>query len=283
MIHWQWTSFEDYSFPYITGNGFSVQCKYIWNYDGYKINPNKDNNWVFIKTDYIKEFFDSIKLDISFFVFTHNSDFPITEEHLRFLDDPRVIVWFAENANVYHPKLKSIPIGIASAGYIHGDISILNRIRSEENEKTNMVYANFSVNTSKNSMERQKCLEQTGITLIADVNGGWNGYEGGYKVPDTFEGYLRSLSKSYFCISPKGNGIDCHRTWESLYVKTIPIVTRSMVVEEHKYMPIIILDDWSEFKNISFSKELYDKTWNGFNIEELYLHNYMKRIMREIN
>ena len=59
----QWTSFEDHSFPYLTGNSFAVQCKYIWNYDGYKQNPNKNNDWVFVKTDYTP-LFEKLKLDI---------------------------------------------------------------------------------------------------------------------------------------------------------------------------------------------------------------------------
>ena len=34
-------------------------------------------------------------------------------------------------------------------------------------------------------------------------------------------------------ISPNGNGIDCVRTWESLYVGTVPLVPRSPVTEHH--------------------------------------------------
>ena len=32
--------------------------------------------------------------------------------------------------------------------------------------------------------------------------------------------YRKVLSNSYFVISPPGNGIDCHRTWEALIHKT---------------------------------------------------------------
>lgn len=277
----QWKSFDDHSYPYITGNSIAVKCKHIWNYDGYKINSKSNNEtWVFIKTDYIGEFFSKIHLKQPSVIFTHNSDYPINEAYLKYLDDPRVLVWFAQNVAIKHPKLKPFPIGIANAGYSHGDISIVNKIRSQNNKKHNMFYANFNINNNKN--EREYCLQQTGITLRNDVDGGWNGFAGGYKLPTTFEGYLGDLSRSYFCLSPKGNGIDCHRTWEALYMGCIPIVTKSEIAEAHKDMPIIILDDWLDFKKITFDENLYHKIWNNFNIGDLHLDNYLKRIMKEI-
>jgi hypothetical protein len=280
-MHAQWKSFDDHSYPYITGNSIAVKCKHVWNYDGYKINPKSNNhNWAFIKTDYIGEFFSKVQFKDPLVVFTHNSDYTLNEGYVKYLDDPRVLVWFAQNVGIKHPKLKPFPIGIANAGYSHGDISIVNKIRSQNNKKENMFYANFSINNNK--IEREYCLQQTGINLRNDVNGGWNGFAGGYKLPTTFEGYLTDLSKSYFCLSPKGNGIDCHRTWEALYMGCIPIVTKSEVAEAHKDMPIIILDDWADFKNISFDETLYHKIWNNFNIGDLHLDNYLKRIIKEI-
>lgn len=277
----QWKTFEDHSFPYLNGNGFAVQCKHVWNYDGYKINPySKPENWVYVKTDYIGDFFSKVNLKFPFVIFTGNSDYSINESHLKYLNDSRVICWFAQNANIDHPKIRPIPIGLAPIGYAHGDISAINKIRIEDNVKDKMFYTNFSV--QNNRTEREYCLQQTGLSIVEETNGGWNGFAGGYKLPNTFEGYLRDMSKCYFCLSPKGNGIDCHRTWESLYLKTIPIVTKSLVASSHSDFPIIILNDWSEFKNINFSKELYEKIWNNFDVCKLHSDNYTKRIIKLI-
>jgi hypothetical protein len=277
----QWKSFEDHSFPYLNGNSFAVQCKHIWNYDGYKINPhNKPSNWVYIKTDYIDNFFSSVKLLEKLVVFTGNSDYTINEGHLKYLNSDRVLFWFGQNVTIKHPKLKSIPIGLAPAGYSHGDVAVVNKIRNEHNIKENMFYANYSL--QNNRQEREYCLTQTNISLKITENTGWNGFAGGYSLPTTFENYLRDLSRSYFCISPKGNGIDCHRTWESLYMGAIPIVTKCEVAEDHADMPILILNDWSEFKNTNFSQELYNSIWNNFNIGDLHLDNYLKRIQKFI-
>lgn len=276
-LYWQWSSFEDLSFPYITGNGFASQCKYIWNYDGFKVNPTKENNWVFVKTDYVKDFFENCPVKESFVIFSHNSDYSIDSSYESLLNDPRVIVWFAQNVDFNHPKLKPIPIGVANAGYSHGDIEVLNRVQSELVTKSALFYANYSINN--NRAERAYCLKQTGVPLPKDINGGWKGFAGGYKVPNTFEGYLKDISRAYFCVSPKGNGIDCHRTWEALYVRTIPIVTKSQVVSHYKNFPIVILDDWSEFKKTNFTPELYYKIWDNFDITQLHIDNYLKTLL----
>jgi len=58
-----------------------------------------------------------------------------------------------------------------------------------------------------------------------------------------------------FVASPPGNGLDCHRTWEALYVKTIPIVLRSVAMEyfaQHG-LPIYIIDNWSDLNTLSES------------------------------
>jgi hypothetical protein len=277
-MYWQWTTNADHSFPYITGNGFAANCKKIWNYDGYIENPNSANdNWIFIKTDYVADYFSTIGLRSPSIIFTHNSDHPITESYRKYLDNPNVLVWFAQNVKFNHPKLRAIPIGIANAGYANGDINLITRIREEKNQKNSLFYANYSIQT--NQSERQYCLSQTCIELEPLHDGGWLDFAGGYVQPKTFEEYLRDLSKSYFCISPSGNGIDCHRTWESIYVGTIPIITRSQMSDQYSNFPIIVLDDWSDFKTINFNAELYSEVWNNFNLDELRIDNYLKRII----
>ena len=57
---------------------------------------------------------------------------------------------------------------------------------------------------------------------------------------------LKYISRSVFCISPPGNGIDCHRIWECLYLKCIPIVKYHHAFEQFKDLPILFIDDWNE-------------------------------------
>jgi hypothetical protein len=49
-----------------------------------------------------------------------------------------------------------------------------------------------------------------------------------------------------FWLSPRGNGLDCHRTWEAFYLDIIPIVWNSTLNPLFVDLPVIILNDWRE-------------------------------------
>ena len=52
---------------------------------------------------------------------------------------------------------------------------------------------------------------------------------------------------------------------------SIPIVTNSFFARRFKELgvPLIIINDWSEYKNLELSKELFEDTWKDFNINNL--------------
>jgi hypothetical protein len=58
-----------------------------------------------------------------------------------------------------------------------------------------------------------------------------------------------------FWLSPRGNGIDCHRTWEALYLDIIPIVWNSSLNILYENLPVVIINDHREL-NETF---LYEK------------------------
>ncbi len=49
-----------------------------------------------------------------------------------------------------------------------------------------------------------------------------------------------------FSISPHGNGLDCHRTWEDLILGCIVIVKTSPLDPLYEGLPVVIINDWSE-------------------------------------
>jgi hypothetical protein len=67
-----------------------------------------------------------------------------------------------------------------------------------------------------------------------------------------------NIAKSVFCISPPGNGVDCHRVWECLYLKTIPIIRYDDCYNQFKHLPILFIDDWNsvtaDFLKVSIFK-----------------------------
>ena len=58
--------------------------------------------------------------------------------------------------------------------------------------------------------------------------------------------YLLDLANVKFVFSPRGNGLDCLRTWEALYMRAIPIVMTSPMDALFEGLPVIIVNDWDE-------------------------------------
>jgi hypothetical protein len=59
-------------------------------------------------------------------------------------------------------------------------------------------------------------------------------------------------------LSPRGNGIDCHRTWEALYLDAIPIVWHSTLDSLYTNLPVLIINDWSEINEQFLRNKLYE-------------------------
>jgi hypothetical protein len=250
---------------FITGNGIAARCRHVLNYDVFTVNENGTEDWWFCKSDYLDYFFAEHAPTEPYVLFSHNSDRAIDRRYRRKLDEPRLVAWFAQNPTLEHPKLRALPIGVANPVWEHGDQEVIKRIQAEAPEKSNLFDVSFNPET--NPTERHRCLAETGL-------------EAAVRLP--YEGYLRRLASSFFCVSPNGNGIDCVRTWESLYVRTVPIVTRSLVTEQHPDFPMIVLDDWSGFHDVDFSPELYDRVWGDWNRDEIRLDRYFDRIERTL-
>ncbi len=56
----------------------------------------------------------------------------------------------------------------------------------------------------------------------------------------------REKTRYAFVVSPHGNGLDCHRTWESLVLGNIVIVKRSSIDVLYDGLPVVIVDDWRQ-------------------------------------
>jgi hypothetical protein len=57
-----------------------------------------------------------------------------------------------------------------------------------------------------------------------------------------------------FSISPHGNGLDCHRTWEDLILGCIVIVKTSPLDPLYEGLPVVIVKDWSEITEGNLEK-----------------------------
>ena len=168
-------------------------------------------------TDWVDSFRKNIlpKIDYQFKLITHNADQGIGQSDLDLLQDPRLIRWFGMNCHIEHEKLTPIPIGIANEKWPHGDEKLLQKIIDLNIPKVNKIYCNFDPKT--NPIRRTILNELRHRTDIDFEQNNLNQ-----------EDYWRKLASYKYVISPPGNSVDCHRIWESIYLRTIPICLNSI-------------------------------------------------------
>ena len=190
---------------------------------------------IFCYTHRLADFTQIIKyFKNPFVLITHNSDGIVepTEITNYLLAQLIIVRWYAQNAMVYHEKLRVLPIGMANNQWLHGNTD---RIMENLNiTKTKSVYFNFNIST--NVEKRQDCYNKLLHKLTPDP-------------PVSSEEYHKILSQYESCICPEGNGVDTHRLWEALYLKCIPIVLQSShidILRTQLNIPMVVLGSWDE-------------------------------------
>jgi hypothetical protein len=80
-----------------------------------------------------------------------------------------------------------------------------------------------------------------------------------------FARYIHQLYNHKFVFSPEGNGIDTIRTWECLYMGTIPIEKKNINNQFYTDLPICFVNDWTdvtpEFLNAEYER-IKAGSWN---------------------
>ncbi|HBJ73292.1 MAG TPA: hypothetical protein DDY88_06235 [Actinobacteria bacterium] len=66
--------------------------------------------------------------------------------------------------------------------------------------------------------------------------------------------YYANVRNATFVLSPPGNGADCHRTWEAIYLGAIPVIRRGTVSPSIvDPLPVLQVDDWEEILGLDES------------------------------
>jgi len=88
-----------------------------------------------------------------------------------------------------------------------------------------------------------------------------------------------------FSISPHGNGLDCHRTWEDMVLGCIVIVKTSPLDPMYQGLPIVIVKDWSEItiKNLDkWLRQYSDAFTNPAYREKLTNYYWFSKILAKV-
>ncbi|CAF0922304.1 unnamed protein product [Didymodactylos carnosus] len=93
--------------------------------------------------------------------------------------------------------------------------------------------------------------------------------------------YYQEIGRSKFVLSPPGVGLDCYRTWETLYLNSIPIVQSTTIDSIFDKLPVLIVRNYSstqltpEFLEHTYTEMTTKKTYD---FQRLYKHYWQKKI-----
>lgn len=262
------------SAPFISGDTFRAYADHIFDETQQHLNPKmvKAGDIIFVKTDweYLDIFFSRVhpEIGVPYILLTHNSDHCAPGPFRRYLDDPKIIAWFAQNMEGdSHPKLHPVPIGIANRYWDHGNPHIFNAYLPLAGNKDRPIlcYLNFEASTYPKEREHVRNLF---------VKKPWCVVSKPLPMPQ----YLDDLAHSKFVLSPRGNGLDCHRTWEALLMGAIPIVRTSSLDSLYAGLPVLVVPDWEIINEDYLNKQYEILKQKSYDQGKIYIEYWIKCI-----
>ena len=86
------------------------------------------------------------------------------------------------------------------------------------------------------------------------------------------------MVKHAFVLSPHGNGLDCHRTWEALCLGCIPIIKTSGLDQLFEGLPVWIVQDWTDVTETNMRSKIEEFRNRTFQYEKLTLGYWQSKI-----
>lgn len=261
------------SFPYLTGDNFRSLADYVHD-ETDTFNPElvESGDIVFVGNPLMNNFFENIhpRINNRYILIQHNGDYPV-DEHIASYMDEKIIRFYAQCTEFAHEKITPIPIGIANKHHgFEGFSWLMNRNIPKDTEKKPRIFFHFIIQT--NPQERGPALEYFKKHASMDTINDFVPY-GSYK--DILASYA-------FTVSPAGNTLGSHRTWEALYLRTIPIVKRTVDAEYcvANGLPLWILDDWNELDEYTEEKLRlkYTEMMQTARFDSLYMAHWVEKI-----
>ena len=196
-----------------------------------------------------------------FIIFCNNEDTPITDDIHSHIP-PNVLAIYAANAIGYGDRLRPFPYGLGRPlvkGCAKHDI--LKIAMKEDYKPRKLLYINHAehTNLSERGNIREMFQEKSFATVAERVS---------------YIEYVNQIKEHKFMICPEGNAVDCHRNWEVLCLKRVPIMKKNLYLQEcYKDYPILWVDDYADVNKTMLAEndDLFIKARNlDQNLLDLY-------------
>jgi hypothetical protein len=258
---------------------------------------NGDLVWVrsFALPQFVNEVLPSIRA--RFALITGDEDWAIPSGFDRadeIIANPNVVCWFSQNfdGTDRSGKIFPIPIGMdyhtisngprwghrqATPAQQERDVELLRVTMPANDRRLVRVHADFHFQIHKRQLlgDRREVVQ---ATLADNPNVDFEPEK--VKRSDLW----RNRTRYAFVVSPHGNGLDCHRTWESLALDNIVIVKRSSLDPLYEGLPVVIVQDWNEItsENLQHWQALHCKSFEDKDVQERLTNRYWIARVRQV-
>ena len=267
-------------------------------FDPRRFEQVKDGDLVWMRLIALPQFIDEALplIKARFALVTGDEDWAIPSGFARsseLLTDPRVLCWFTQNfdGTSPDPKLKPLPIGLdfhtisngrkwghwpATPAAQEAELEALAAAALPNAQRPVRVHADFHFNKHKQQVwGDDRAAVQRALEGNPDVQ---------FQTSKVQRSELwREKTRYAFVVSPHGNGLDCHRTWESLVLGNIVIVKRSSLDPLYEGLPVVIVDDWREIEreNLQRWHAQYASSFAEPAVQERLTNHYWIARMRQ--
>jgi len=213
---------------------------------------------VYVQKTCLDEFFQEVfpQIQTPFVLVTAVGIGNIDETYLPYLESNLVLHWFATLAGINHPKLTALPLGVPERVADESTFTIPTSSAPFFAPKPNSIFVNWR-NTHPVRRQLTKYFKQLDGAFVCGI------------VP--FQVYLNLIAESRFIISPPGIDPDCYRTWETLYLGSIPVVGSYETDQVYADLPVIIVPDLGQVTESSLEAALTQLEGQTFNWQKLNL------------
>jgi len=267
------------SYPYLSGDTFRDLSDVVVDETGISSEFWEIEQVIFCATKYIRQVIDlaqtsqNLHVVKSMTLLIHNGDqIPEVDLFGRLLELFHAVYSVNVTLELEALGVLGLPIGLENLHWdTNGKIEkypALGEVKfSDSWNRPNLILSSFSVHT--NQPVRSDLMELLQLSRLPrlEIHGDGTAYELG-------------LRNSVFVLSPQGNGLDCHRTWEALYSGAIPVVTQGTLSKAlSKELPILVTPDWATFLRSS-EEELREaaKTLGSMSLESAYMPYWIDKL-----
>ena len=203
----------------------------------------------------------------------------------RVLEHPQLIRWHAQNLALTHPKVRAMPLGLdyhtislrgrpdwgpgASPRAQEELLQTIRRMAPPLAEREVLGYSNWHFRLQNGDRaEVSEAIPKQACFFEPD------------QLPRS-ESWARNTGY-FFTISPRGVGMDCHRTWEAILLGSVPLIADLPINGLFETLPVVVVKDWSKVTPKFLAAERERILGETFDFAPVFLETWRRRLFGEV-